>query len=50
MAEVMIRQNAGHHRFAHRHRADADARVVAAFGENIRIMPRFVDGLARRED
>ena len=46
----MVRQDAGHHRFADRHGADADARVVAALGDDLGIAAVAVDGLARRQD
>ena len=45
----MIREHAGHHRFADGDGADADAWVVAAFGEDVSIMQVFVDRLARGE-
>src|SRR5580704_6620451 len=35
MPQRGIRQHTGHHRFAHRHGADADARIVAAFGDDL---------------
>src|SRR4051812_5256935 len=50
MAEEMIRQHAGHHRLADRHRADADAGVMAAFGHDVGIGAVAVHGAARRQD
>ena len=50
MAQEMIRQHAGHHGFADRHRADADAGIVAAFGQDVGVVAAAIDGLARRQD
>ena len=41
----MIGQHTRHHRLAHRHGADADARVVAAFGLDGGIVAVDVDRL-----
>jgi hypothetical protein len=46
----MIRQHAGHHGFADRHGADADAGIVAAFGHDVGIVAAAVDAAARRQD
>ncbi len=37
-------------RFADRHGANADAGVVAALGDDLRLLPVAVDGAAGRED
>ena len=50
MHQIVIGQHARHHGLADRHGADADARIVAAFGDNIGVAAIAVDGLARRED
>jgi hypothetical protein len=39
--QQVIEQNAGHHRLAHRHRADADAGVVAALGDDLGVRPSW---------
>ena len=43
----MVGQHAGDHRFADRHGADADARVVAALGDDLGLVAVAVDGPAR---
>ena len=50
MAQQMVGQHAGHHRLAHRHRADADAGVVAALGGDFDLVAEAVDGWRGRED
>src|SRR6266566_3693329 len=50
MSEKMIGQHAGHHGLADRHRADADAGVVAALGRNVGVGALAVDRAARRQD
>ena len=46
----MIGNHAGNHGFADRHRANADARVVAAFGRNFGVAAVAVDSAPRRQD
>ncbi len=46
----MIGQHAGHHGLSHRHRADAHAGVVAAFGQDVGIGAAAIDGAARRQN
>ena len=48
MAQIMVGEHARHHSLADRHRADADAGVVAAFGDDLGLAPVAVDG-ARAE-
>jgi hypothetical protein len=50
MAQEMIRQHAGHHGFADRHRANPHTRVVAAFGHDVGVVAAAIDGLAWRQD
>src|SRR4051794_31460415 len=50
MAEEMIRQHAGHHRFTDRDRANADARIVTPLGHDVGIGPVAIHGTARGED
>jgi hypothetical protein len=50
MPQERIRQHAGDHRFADRHGANADAWVMAAFGDNLCFLARTRDGAARRQD
>ncbi len=50
MAQIVIGQHACQHGFADRHRADADARIVAALGRDLGVAAVFVDGLARVQD
>ena len=40
VAQERVRQHAGDHRLADRHRADADARVVAALGDDLGLLAR----------
>ena len=47
MPQKMIRQHAGHHGFADRHRADADAGIVTALGEDVGVGARAVHRAAR---
>src|SRR6266508_4724835 len=50
LAQIMIGDHAGNHRLADRHRADADARIVASLGDDLGLAPVAVDGAARREN
>src|SRR3954447_1614435 len=50
MPEELICQHAGHHGFADWHGADADAGIVAAFGDDFGVGAAAIDGAARRED
>src|SRR4051812_19740459 len=50
LAKEMIGEYARHHRFADRHRANADAGVVTALGHDIGVGAVAVHGAARRED
>src|SRR5690606_39732544 len=50
MAQGMIREHDGHHGFTHRHRADADAGVVATLGHDLRLVAEAVDRLPRGEN
>src|SRR5208282_4074772 len=50
MPEERVRQHAGHHRFADRNGADPYAGVVAAFGDDLRILEVAGDRAAGRED
>ena len=50
MHQIMIGQHACHHRLADRHRADADAGVVAALGDDLGVAAVAVDRPARRQD
>ena len=50
MAQQMIRDHTGHHRFADRHRADADAGVMTALGRNIGLVTGVVDRAPRRQN
>ena len=50
MTQIVVREHARHHRLADRHRADADARIVAALGDDLGLVAVAVDGLARRQD
>ena len=45
----MIGEYTGHHGFADRDGADADAGVVAAFGGDLAVIPLHVAGAARLE-
>ena len=46
MTQIVIGEHAGHHGLADRHRADADAGVVAALGDDLGLVAVAVDGLA----
>jgi hypothetical protein len=50
MAQKMIGQHAGHHGLADRHRADADAGVVAALGHDVGVGALAIDRAARRQN
>src|SRR5271166_2208014 len=50
VAQKRVRQHAGHHRLADRNGADPNARVVAAFGDDLRILEVAGDRAAGRED
>ena len=50
MAQEMVRQHQRHHRFADRHRADADAGIVAALGDDVGIVAVLIDRAARLKD
>jgi len=50
MAQMMVGKHAGHHGFADRHCADADAGVVAALGDDVRLAAVAVDRQPRRQD
>src|SRR5262245_64689911 len=50
MTQELVRKHAGHHGFADRNGADADARIVAAFGDNLGFAAKTVDGAARLQD
>ena len=50
MAEVVVGQHDRHHRLADRHRANADARIVAALGRDLGVEAGCVDRLPRRQD
>src|SRR5262249_32478690 len=50
MAQEVIGEHAGHHRFAHRHSADAHTRVVAALGQDVGLATLAIDGPAGGED
>src|SRR5450432_3350262 len=50
MAEEMIGQHTGHHGFADRHRANADAGIVAALGHDVGVGALAIDSAARRQN
>ena len=50
VAEVMIGEHDGHHGLSDRHGADADARIMPAFGRDFGLVACGVDGAARGED
>src|SRR3954464_2603794 len=50
MTQVMVGKHAGRHGLADRHRADADAGVVAAPGDDLGLVAVAIDGLAWPED
>jgi hypothetical protein len=50
MPQKGVGQHAGDHRFADRHGADADTRVVAAFGDDLGLLESAGDRATRREN
>jgi hypothetical protein len=48
MPQESIRQHAGDHRFADWDGANADAWIMAAFGDDLRLLARASDRAARR--
>ncbi len=50
VAEEVVGEDAGEHGFADGHGADADARVVAAFGGEVDFLAHFVNGADGGED
>src|SRR5665647_2650292 len=50
VAQEMIGEHDGHHRLADGYRADTDAGIMPALGDDLRFASRLVDGLARDED
>jgi hypothetical protein len=50
MAQEMIGEHAGHHRFAHRNGANADAGIVTAFRNNLSLFAEAIDRAARRQN
>ena len=50
VAQEMVGEGAGEHRFAHGRRPDADTGVVAAFGRNHDFLAVTVDTASRRAD
>ena len=48
--QQMIGQDTGHHRLAHRHRADTNARVMPSLGDQINLFAPDVYRLAWRQD
>src|SRR5262245_36051911 len=50
MPEIMIGNGTRHHGLADRHGADADARVMAAFGRDLDLVAGRVDRATRVED
>ena len=44
MAQPVVGQNASHHRLGNRRTANADARVMAALGNDIGFMTVFING------
>jgi hypothetical protein len=49
MTEIVIGQHAGHHGLAHRNSANADARVMASFGDDIGFLAETVHGSTGRQ-
>ena len=43
----MIRKHAGHHRFTNRHGTNADAGIVAALGQDFRVVAMHINGFLR---
>ena len=50
MPQRMICEDAGDHRLTNWHGPDADARIMASFGGDLRVLSMDINGLARRED
>jgi hypothetical protein len=50
MAQQMVQQHDGHHRFGDRRGTDADAGVVAALGDDVHRVAVDIDRAARRGD
>src|SRR6266702_996468 len=50
VAQIMIGDDAGNHRFPDRYRADADARIVAPLGYDLGLAAVAIDGAARGQD
>src|SRR6478752_3853987 len=50
VTEIVIGEDDGEHRFADRHGADADARVVPAFGRDLDLLAGAVDRAPRVEN
>ena len=50
MTEPMIGQDAGEHGLDNGHGTDADAGIVAPFGDNFRVLALNRDGLSGAED
>src|SRR3546814_12132305 len=48
--QFLVGQHQRHHRFDHRHAANADAGVVAALGHDVRRLALAGDGFARDQD
>src|SRR6516225_338179 len=47
LTQVMVRDHAGHHRFADRHRANADAGIMSAGRGNVGLVSVTIDGAPR---
>ena len=50
MAQEVIGEHAGHHRLANRHGADADAGIVAPFGDDLGVVSVAINRATRRQD
>src|SRR6516162_3715811 len=50
LAQVMVRDHAGHHRFSDRHRANADAWIVPARRRDICLVSITIDGASRNKN
>jgi hypothetical protein len=50
VAQQVIGKHAGDHRLANRHGTDANARVMAALGSNLRLSPKAIHCLPRLQD
>lgn len=46
VTQQVVRQHAGHHRLADRHRSDADARIVPTLGDDLDVMAGAIDRVA----